>query len=166
MIYLFKIIRKINIVIRRLYYSLICKNIDIGLRLNFRRNFTINCEGDGKVFIGSNVFFNNEVTINSHKSIKIGDNCIFGENVKIYDHNHVFSVLEVPIREQGFRCKEIVIGNNCWVGSNVVILPGSFIGDGSIIGAGCVVSGYIEKDSIVTSSCRELIITRRNMNGK
>ena len=42
--------------------------------------------GEG-VKIGDNVFFNNGTSIAAKEKIEIGDNCIFGENVKIYDHN-------------------------------------------------------------------------------
>lgn len=52
--------------------------------------------GEG-VKIGDNVFFNNGTSIAAKEKIEIGDNCIFGENVKIYDHNHVFKDLQKPI---------------------------------------------------------------------
>ena len=34
--------------------------------------------------------------------IEIGEGTIFGENVKIYDHNHKFADLKRSIKEQGF----------------------------------------------------------------
>ena len=36
--------------------------------------------------------------------------------------------------------KPVKIGNDCWIGGNAIILPGIKIGDGSIIGAGSVVT--------------------------
>lgn len=41
-----------------------------------------------------------------------------------------------------------VIGNDVWVGGNVVILEGVTIGDGAILGAGCVVTKNVPPYSI------------------
>lgn len=157
---LFRLIRKVNIVCRRISYKLFSNNISVGKTFNFRRRFEINVVNGGTVKIGNRVFFNNDCSINAHKRIEIGDNCIFGENVKIYDHNHIFKDLDKPIYEQGFKCKDVVIGNNCWIGSNTVILAGTVIGDHCVVGAGCIISGNIPSNSIVRSGrdiCVELI---------
>lgn len=148
---LFRVIRKADIVCRRIVYNIFSNNISVGKRLNFRRRFEINAVDGGTVKIGNKVFFNNDCSINAHKSIEIGDNCIFGENVKIYDHNHIFKDLSKPIYKQGFKCKNVIIGNDCWIGSNTVILAGSIIGDHCIVGAGCIISGIIPSNSIVRS---------------
>lgn len=149
MILFYRIIRRLNIIIRRIYYHSFRKNIHIGGNLNFRRNFEINAAKDACVFIGNNVFFNNDCSIHAHEKIKIGNHCIFGENVKIYDHNHVFKDAFKPIYEQGFKCSDVVIGDNCWFGSNVVVLAGSRIGNHVVVGAGCIISGDIGSNVIV-----------------
>lgn len=157
MIFIKKCIRKTTILARRILVKLFSPNVKLGKKVNFRKNFEINCDKQGYVSIGSGVFFNNGCTINSHKSVCIGDDCIFGENVKIYDHNHKFSQMNVRIQDQGYNCKEVVIGRNCWIGTNVVILAGTNIGDNVVIGAGVVISGEIPSNVVVTQN-RELII--------
>lgn len=149
MILFCRIIRRLNIIIRRIYYRSFSKNIHIGSNLNFRKNFEINATENASVFIGNNVFFNNNCSINTHQRIEIGNNCIFGENVKIYDHNHVFKDASKPIYEQGFKCRDVIIGDNCWFGSNVVVLAGSKIGNHVVVGAGCIISGDIDSNVIV-----------------
>ena len=144
-----KIIRRIHINLRNTYYKFFCSNITIGKKMNFRKNFHINMSNNGKVIIGNNVFFNNGVTLNSHDSISIGNDCIFGENVKIYDHNHRFSDINQSISKQGFSCKPVIIGNNCWIGSGVIILAGVNIGDHVVISAGCVIKENIQSNTIV-----------------
>lgn len=163
--YLRRLMRRIHINSRRVYYAYFYKNIDIGYNLNFRRNFEINTSKEANIKIGNNCFFNNECSLNAHKYICIGDNCIFGENVKVYDHNHIFRDYIKPIYTQGFKCKNVIIGNDCWIGSNSVILPGTKIGDKVIIGAGCVISGEIESGMIVTAN-RELQFKGRIQDDK
>lgn len=42
----------------------------------------------------------------------------------------------------------IKIGNNVFIGANSIILPGTVIGDNYIIGAGSVVKGHLDSDSV------------------
>lgn len=104
------------------------KRIKVGSNFSFRRGFNLNISSDNaSITIGNNVFFNNDCSLNCKKGINIGDDCIFGESVKIYDHNHIFKSKETVIRRQGYSCSMVKIGNNCWIGSNVVILPGGVL---------------------------------------
>ena len=79
-----------------------------------------------------------------------GGGTIFGESVKIYDHNHRFHE-DKPIKEQGYSNGEVHIGGHCWIGSGVIILKGADISDNCVIGAGCVVDGCVPKGSVVTA---------------
>ena len=104
---------------------------------------------DGIIKIGENVYFNNFCSINSLCSIEIGDDCIFGENVRVYDHNHKFSKKTEKIMKQGYSKGPIKIGSDCWIGSNVTILKGVNIGDNVIIGAGSIIDKDIPSNFIV-----------------
>jgi acetyltransferase-like isoleucine patch superfamily enzyme len=114
-----------------------------------RGNFSIIGRKSGQIRIGTNVFFNLGCSISCLDFVSIGDNVMFGENVKIYDHNHEFRDKEKQINEQGFCQKPVKIGNNCWIGTNVVILKGVEIGDNSVIGANVVVRENIEAGQLV-----------------
>lgn len=129
--------------------------LEIGNHFFSRDYFYINVVENGRISIGNNVFFNNFCSINSMKAISIGNDCIFGENVRIYDHNHIYSNPELLIKDQGFLSENIEIGDNCWIGSNVVILKGVTIGRGSIIGANTVVFKNVGKDTILLSNGME-----------
>lgn len=132
--------------------SIYGKQIIIGKNTTWRKSLSVMIDKGAKVTIGDNCFFNNYCSINALKSISIGSGTVFGENVKIYDHNHRFANLNVSIKEQGYSVGEVKIGNHCWIGTNVVILKGASIGDNCVIGAGCVISGSIPKDTIVRNS--------------
>ena len=101
----------------------------------------------GEIAIGDNTFLNSGCKLNSRKRIIIGNGCIIGQNVLMYDHDHDYHDLEKLHKR--FVDDEIVIGNNVWIGSNVVILKGSIIGDGCVLGAGLIVKGIIEPGMLV-----------------
>lgn len=125
------------------------KRFIIGKNSHFRKNFCILLEKGGEIVIGDNCFFNRSCSINCLGKVEIGRKTIFGENVKIYDHNHRFGDGDKFIREQGYSVAEVRIGKNCWIGSNAVILKGVTIGDNCVIGAGCIVNQDIPADSLV-----------------
>lgn len=128
-------------------------------RFNFRNNLRIVISKKGRLKIGNGVFFNNGCSINVLNKIHIGNNCAFGENVKLYDHNHKYKDISVSIKKQGFTTDEIIIEDDCWIGSNVVILKGVHIGKHSIIGAGCVIYEDIPENSVTV--CKQNLITTR-----
>ncbi len=105
----------------------------------------------GIIEIGSGCFFNNNCSINSLSKITIGDNCLFGEGVKIYDHNHEFKKSNILIKDQGYSMAPISIGSNCWIGSNVMILKGVTIGDNSVIGGGSIIFKNVPANTVVVN---------------
>ncbi len=110
----------------------------------------------GEIRIGDNVFLNRCCSLNAMEMIVIGDNTILGENVKIYDHNHLFRDRTQLIRDQGFKKAPVRIGKNCWIGSDCTILPGVTIGDNVVVGAGNLIYKSIEANSVIVSK-REII---------
>lgn len=94
--------------------------------------------------IGFNTFFNRDCKIVSMGSIEIGENCLFGANVGIYDHNHRFDVPGELICRQGMTIGSVVVGSDVWIGNNVVITEGVTIGDHVIVGANSVVTHDLE----------------------
>jgi acetyltransferase-like isoleucine patch superfamily enzyme len=116
-------------------------------------------QNGGFLEIKDRVFFNNFCSINCLEKISIGENTLFGENVKLYDHNHSYERNEdgLQVSHSEFRTAPIIIGKNCWLGSNVVVLKGVTIGDNSIIGAGCIIHKNIPADSTVLNQ-QELIV--------
>lgn len=99
--------------------------------------------------IGDNVKISNSAIYCAEK-IEIGDNVMIGGSCRIWDTD--FHPLDVHERNQhaneGYKTKPIKIGSNVFVGGFSIILKGTTIGDGVIIGAGSVVSGKIPPDEI------------------
>ncbi|MDL5039748.1 acyltransferase [Heyndrickxia coagulans] len=121
-------VKRLPLVGKMFVVELIGKDSKINFEGKFycRNNIYMVAE-NGNINIGDNVFLNNGVSICSMKSISIGNNSALGENVKIYDQDHVFNKSGLMYK-QGYKKAPVVIGNNVWIGSNVVILKGVHIG--------------------------------------
>jgi len=123
-----------------------------GDRVVFREYCSIICSDDAQLQIGNDVFFNNYCSINCLGRINIGDNTIFGEGVRLYDHNHGYDIPDMLYKDQPMRKGEIVIGKNCWIGSNTIILPNVIIGNNVIIGAGNLIFKSVPDNTLIISN--------------
>lgn len=62
------------------------------------------------------------------------------------------------MNKQGFsEEKPVFIGNDVWIGGHVIILPGVNVGNGSIIGAGSVVTRDVPDYAIVGGNPAQII---------
>ena len=142
-------------------HFIIYKNIHefpIGENVSFRDYNHMTVQDKAKLTIESNVFFNNHCSITCLESISIGENTLFGENVKLYVHNHSYERNDkgLQIFHSEFNTAPISIGKNCWLGSNVVVLKGVTIGNNCIIGTGVLVYKDVPSNSIIKAK-QELI---------
>ena len=145
-----KIVYYLNAYLKMIFFKLIYgKKVHFGKGFTFRKRFSLAVDKTGRLYIGDNCFFNNDVSVSVLNKVYIGSGVLLGEGVKIYDHNHRFKDVNSSIKSQGFSVGTVKIGNHCWLGSNVVILKGADIGDNCVIGAGCVISGRVEPGTVV-----------------
>lgn len=107
-----------------------------------------------KLIIGNGVTMNDDVHIGCVDNIRIGDNVLMASKIYISDHDHgnyddinADSPDSIP-DSRILNFSPIIIGNNVWIGEMVCILPGVTIGNGSIIGAGAIVTKSIPENSI------------------
>ena len=94
--------------------------------------------------------------------VHIGEHVLIGPNVTLATPMHPLLPEErnVRQREDGSfynleYAKPITIENDCWLASNVVVCGGVTIGEGSVIGAGSVVTRNIPPHSLAAGNpCR------------
>lgn len=103
----------------------------------------------------------NGACIHAMRRITIGRRCLFAANSQVIDSNAHLLSMDSPSDRISSRDvpKPVVIEDDVWLGLNVIVLPGSHIGAGSVIGAGVVVSGIIPPRSLVR--CAAAIVTQR-----
>lgn len=155
--FIYRVLKKIKLKFKIILFKLLYKErFNVGKNLIFRSRFNLVLIG-GKLTLGDNVFMNNDCSLNCLGEIVIGNDCLFGEGVKIYDHNHVFNKPDMLVREQGFSIGKVEIGNNCWIGSNTIILNNVTIGDDVVIGANCLIYKNIPSRVIVKAKCENTI---------
>ena len=108
------------------------------------------------VEIGNNVHIGDNAYISAKGGLYIGDNTHISRNLLLYTDNHNYQGKLLPYDET-YIVKKVTIEKNVWIGMNVIILPGSYIEEGAIIGAGAVVSGRIPKYAIYGASLGKII---------
>ena len=111
------------------------------------------CDYGKHIEVGRNFFANYNCTIIDVAKVRIGDNCQMAPNVAIYTAGHpVHPFARNSMYEYGI---EVTIGDNVWIGGNCVVMPGVHIGEGSVIGAGSVVTRDIPARSVAAGNpCR------------
>ncbi len=120
--------------------------VQIGKRTCVDKGFDF--EVSGNLTVGENVFFNRNNKIVCFEKIAIGNDCLLADGVQIYDHDHRCDDLSRPINQQGYVKAPVTIGNNVWLGARVIVLKGVTIGDGTVVGAGSVVTKDLPANTI------------------
>lgn len=112
-------------------------------------------------YIGDNVFFNCLLA-----NVLLGNYVIIADDVMFITGNHRFDIIGKRIFEISNKEKRpsddmnIIIENDVWIGSRAIILKGVRIGEGSIIGAGSVVTKDIPPYSIAVGNPAKVVRAR------
>lgn len=143
---------------KRIRFSL-CRHIfrKCGKNVNIERHA---CFGSGRnLEVGNNSGLGLNCTVPSN--IVIGDNVMMGPNVYIFENNHRYDRIDIPMNQQGHtEKKRVVVGDDVWIGAFVKILPGRTIKKGSIIAAGTVLVKDFPEYSIVGGNPSKFIKSR------
>jgi len=116
--------------------------------------------GNGKnITIGKHCHINENVFI---QGATIGNFVMIAPNVAILNGTHRFDRIDIPMIMQGEE-KELnpIIEDDVWIGRNAIIMPNVRIKQGSIIGAGAVVTKDVEPFSIMGGVPAKLIKKRK-----
>ena len=132
----------------------------IGKNITFYPNTIFEFGIDSEFIIGDNTLLSYGVIVSCNKKISIGNDCQIGEYTSLRDTTHDYSDNGIPMKYNLDISKEIIIGNNVWIGRGCIIMPGTIIEDGVVVGANSIVKGYLVKDSIYAGLPLKLIKKR------
>ena len=97
--------------------------------------------------IGDRVLLNNNACLIAENSRIIGDDCLIGPNVQIFDSD--FHNVDPGRRTDGSHAvAPVTIGTNVFIGAGVKILRGVTIGENSVIASGSLVTQEIPPNVI------------------
>ena len=114
--------------------------------------------------VGTNVFIRQDVRVMWPWKLHIGDNCWLGEGVRIINIDEVTVAHNVCISQEVVICSgshdhsksdfpyknaPIQIASGVWVAVRATVLPGTTIGENSVIGANEVARGEIARNKLL-----------------
>lgn len=124
----------------------------------YSRSIIVTRVKGAEIHIGNRVGISG-ATIYARKGITIGDDTNIGGNVKILDND--FHPIDPEARRKDIKeqigTRPVKIGRNCFVGCNALILKGTVLGDNCVVGAGAVVSGIFEDNSVIAGNPARVI---------
>ena len=114
---------------------------------------TVFCAHGAPIRVGENTHIHTSCHFGAYgKGIIIGRDCLIASHCSMVDTQHVFKNSDVPIIEQGFTSKGIVIKDDVWLGAGVILVDGVTVGQGAVIGAGSVVTKDIPPGAIAVGA--------------
>ena len=136
----------------------------VGENVSVGDGFT--CGFGHNIYVGSNVSINLNCTFIDCNRIDIGADTLIAPCVHLTTATHPVELSDRLTPDWDSASGEyrwrtyalpIHIGRGCWIGAHVVVLPGVTIGDGTVIGAGSVVTKDIPANVVaVGNPCRVL----------
>lgn len=126
--YSWPITKKIRQFAGKLLFDDCGKRVDIGRKIAFSSEISLGNRsgiGDEAYFIGK---------------VKIGCDVMMGAKCAFIASNHGIADTRIPMNQQPSMDKEIVIEDDVWIGYGCTVLAGVHIGQGSVVGAGSVVT--------------------------
>lgn len=148
---LYSVIHRVNYHYYLTHYPLLLQKMGI--------HFSGDIKNTG--FISSTVSFD---SFDYAKYITIGEHTIISSEVQFLVHDYTIGNAMLALHVEGVKkghlphfLKDIKVGNNCFIGMRSIVLPGTEIGDNTIIGAGSVVKGRIPANVIVAGNPAKVI---------
>jgi len=128
---------------------------------NLRLAQGVRINNPGLVSVGDHCYLGDGVQLYAwNERIVIGSNVLVAAGVRMITRKHGFADVDRPMADQGYNNAPIFVENDVWIGFQAVILPGVTIGQGSIVGAGAVVTRDVEPYSIIGGVPARLIRKR------
>jgi acetyltransferase-like isoleucine patch superfamily enzyme len=132
-----------------------CERIEIGEDARIREQVFVGGPQlpESSFKLGSRTIILQLASINPTKPVTIGDDTGIGGHCLIFTHGAWLNALDgYPVTYE-----PVTLGNSVWLPWRVFVMPGTTIGDGSVIGANSLVQGTIPPRSLAVGSPAKVI---------
>src|SRR3954453_5171859 len=132
-----------------------CERIQIGEDARIREQVFVGGPQlpESSFTLGSRTIILQLASINPTKPVTIGDDTGIGGHCLIFTHGAWLNVLDgYPVNYE-----PVTLGKSVWLPWRVFVMPGTTIGDGSVIGANSLVQGTIPPGSLAVGSPARVI---------
>ncbi len=117
------------------------RGVEIGQGVYVGRHSLIYCKG-GDLFLEDRVNVGHRSLIFSSNELRIGSGTMLAADCYLMSGGNYDYGSDVKFADQSGTISKgpLLIGRNCWLGAKVVVLDGASIGEGTVVGAGAVVT--------------------------
>lgn len=115
----------------------------------------INREGSAELEIGEGSAIGT-VHMQLHAPVRIGRCVVINDGVQILTGTH-----SLHSSDWVLKTKSVEIGDYAWIATSSILLPGTRIGEGAVIGAGAVVRGDVPAWAIISGNPAQQVGTRQ-----
>lgn len=137
------------------------ENIEIGNNVYIGHNTILKGYYKNTMNIGDGTWIGQSCFFHSAGGIKIGKAVGIGPGVKILTSVHRDNGLSKPVLCSDLEFASVTIEDGCDIGIDSIILPGVLVGEGSIIGAGSVVTKDVQAYTVVVGNPARLLRERK-----
>ena len=134
---------------------LACERIELGEDARIREQVFVGGPAlpESSFTLGSRTIVLQMTSINPTKPVTIGDDTGIGGHCLIFTHGSWLNAMDgYPVTYE-----PVTIGSSVWLPWRVFVMPGTTIGDGSVIGANSLVQGTIPPSSLAVGSPAKVI---------
>lgn len=132
-----------------------CERIEIGEDARIREQVFVGGPQlpESAFILGSRTIILQMASINPTKPVTIGDDTGIGGHCLIFTHGAWLNAMDgYPVTYE-----PVTLGRSVWLPWRVFVMPGTTIGDGSVIGANSLVQGTIPPSSLAVGSPAKVI---------
>ncbi len=137
--------------------------IVIGSGVFIGRNTILHCK-NGDIILGDDVNIGFNCDIASSDRVEIGRKVLVAAYSYIVGGGHDFSRSDTSVMDQKRTAKGIFIASEAWIGAGVIVQDGCNIGEGTIVGAGAVVTESLP-EKVVAVGLPARVLRARDSGG-
>lgn len=108
---------------------------------------------DGTIELGKKSTFGQHLDLRAGNGTKFvcGIDCMISYRVCMRSYNG-HTVIDLDKKERYNTKKNVILGNHVWIGLNSIVMAGTSIGDGSIVGAGSFVNHSFKNNQLIVGT--------------